>query len=93
MADESPKLRELVGQVVVVDMASSFVCLGLLAGVDPLFLEIRDAALHDFRDGAASREVYVYESATLGIRRNRSRVLLRIADVVAVSRLVDVANA
>lgn len=93
MADESPKLRELVGQVVVVDMASSFVCLGLLAGVDPLFLEIRDADLHDFRDGAASREVYVYESATLGIRRNRSRVLLRIADVVAVSRLVDVANA
>lgn len=92
MPEDSLILRELIGQVVVVDLASSYVCLGLLAGVDPLFLEIRDADLHDFRDGAATREVYVYESATLGIRPNRSRVLVRLGDVVAVSRLSDVAT-
>lgn len=92
MTDESPMLRDLIGKVIVVDLISTYVCLGTLTGVDPLFLEIRDADLHDFRHGAASREVYVYESATLGVRRNRSRVLLRLADVVAVSRLDEVST-
>lgn len=91
MTDDSPMLRELVGQVVVVDLISTYACLGTLTGVDPLFLELRDADLHDFRDGAATRELYVFESATLGVRKNRSRVLLRLGDVVAVSRLADVA--
>ncbi|WP_240911114.1 hypothetical protein [Paludisphaera soli] len=93
MSDESPMLRDLIGQVVVVDLISTYVCLGTLAGVDPLFLELRDADLHDFRDGAATREVYVYESVSLGIRPNRTRVLLRLADVVAVSRFGEVAIA
>ncbi|AMV36167.1 hypothetical protein [Planctomyces sp. SH-PL62] len=93
MTDESPMLRDLVGQVVVVDLISTYVCLGTLTGVDPLFLELRDADLHDFRDGAATREVYVYESVSLGIRPNRSRVLLRLADVVAVSRFGEVSIA
>jgi hypothetical protein len=86
-------LRELIGQVVVVDLISTYVCLGTLTSVDPLFLELRDADLHDFRDGAATREVYVYESVSLGIRPNRTRVLLRLADVVAVSRFGEVAVA
>lgn len=92
MTEDSSLLRELIGQMIVVDLISTYVCLGVLAGVDPLFLELRDADLHDFRHGAATREVYVYESATLGVRRNRSRVLLRLADVVAVSRLDEVAT-
>lgn len=90
MLRDSPLLTELIGQVIVVDLISTYVCLGVLTSVDPLFLDLRDADLHDFRDGAASREVYVYESASLGIRPNRSRVLLRMADVVAVSRLSEI---
>ncbi len=92
MPDESPMLREMIGQVVVVDLISTYVCLGTLTAVDPLFLELRDADLHDFRDGAATREVYVYESVSLGIRPNRTRVLLRLADVVAISRFGEVAT-
>lgn len=92
MPEDSPLLSELIGQVIVVDLISTYVCLGVLTGFDPLFLALRDADLHDFRDGAASRELYVYESATLGIRPNRERLLLRLADVVAVSRLSDVAT-
>ena len=85
-------LQELDGQVVVVDLAATYVCLGMLVGCDDGFLELRDADLHDFRDGSATREVYIYESATLGIRRNRDRLLLRLDGVVAVSRLSDVAT-
>ncbi len=82
----------LVGQIVVVDLKSTYVCLGTLAGGDKHFLEMLDADLHDFRDSTATREIYVYDSVRLGIRRNRSRVLLRQDDIVAVSRFDDVAS-
>ena len=87
----SPLLARLIGQVVVVDLASTYVCLGTLVGQDREFLELEDADLHDFRDSPATREVYVYDSVRLGVRRNRSRVLLRRHEVVAVTRFKDVA--
>ena len=89
--DNPSRLAELVGQILVVDLKSSYVCLGKLVGLDREFLELRDADLHDFRDNPATREVYVYDSARLGIRRNRARVLLRRDEVVAVTRFSDVA--
>lgn len=94
MATSNPSslLQDLVGQVVVVDLASTYVCLGTLVGCDEWFLELRDVDLHDFRYGSATREVYVYESATLGVRRNRERLLLRLDGIVAISRLSDVST-
>ena len=94
MATPNPStlLQDLIGRVVVVDLASTYVCLGTLIGCDELFLELRDADLHDFRDGSATRELYVYESAALGIRRNRDRLLLRLDGVVAISRLDEVST-
>jgi hypothetical protein len=88
----SPLLTRLIGQVVVVDLVAPYVCLGTLVNLDGEFLEIADADLHDFRDSAASREVYIYDSVRLGIRRNRARVLLRRDEVVAVTRFDDVAT-
>jgi hypothetical protein len=81
-----------MGQIVVVDLKSTFVCLGTLVNCDDLFLEIRDADLHDFRDSAATREVYVYDSVRLGIRRNRTRVLIRLDDVIGLARFDDIAE-
>lgn len=88
----SPALEALIGGVVILDLRSSYVCLGTLAAVDPLFFEMTDADLHDFRDSAATREVYVYDSARLGIRRNRARVLIRRDEVVAIARFDDIAE-
>ncbi len=85
-------LAPLVGQVVVVDLKSSYVCLGTLANYDDWFLELRDADLHDFRDSTATRELYVYDSVRFGIRRNRARVLVRQDDVAAVTLFADVAE-
>jgi small nuclear ribonucleoprotein (snRNP)-like protein len=90
--DHSPLLASLVGHEVVVDFRSSYVCLGKLVGYDALFLDVHDADLHDFRDSPASREVYVYDSARVGIRRNRARVLVSRAEVVAITRFSDVAE-
>jgi hypothetical protein len=89
-APRSELLACLVGQVVVIDLRSSYVCLGTLVGLDAVFLEIVDADLHDFRDSSATREVYVYDSVRLGIRRNRARILVRLDDVVAVTRFAEI---
>jgi small nuclear ribonucleoprotein (snRNP)-like protein len=90
--EHSNLLAGLMGQVVVVDLKSSYVCLGTLVSCDELFLELKDADLHDFRDSSATREVYVYDSARLGIHRNRARVLIRLDDVIALTRFADVAE-
>lgn len=88
--ESPPELADLVGQVVVLDFRSSYVCLGTLVGVGPQYFTLADADLHDFRDSAASREVYVHDSVRLGIRRNRSRVLVLRDDVIAVARFANV---
>ena len=87
-----PALVDWVGQAIVVDLSSPYVCLGTLLGLDGDFLRIGDADLHDFRDSSATRETYVYDSARLGIRRNRALVLVRRSEVVAVSRLADISE-
>ncbi len=81
-----------MGQIVVVDLKSPYVCVGTLVGCDEFFLDLRDADLHDFRDSPATREVYVYDSACLGIHRNRARVLIRLDDVIALTRFADIAE-
>lgn len=86
----TPIFDGLVGQIVVLDLKSPYVCLGTLTGIDAQYLVVEDADLHDFRDSAATREVYVYDSRRLGIRRNRQRVLVRRDEVVAITRFDDI---
>jgi small nuclear ribonucleoprotein (snRNP)-like protein len=90
--EHSTLLTALMGQVVVVDLKSTYVCLGTLVSCDELYLEVKDADLHDFRDSSATRELYVYDSARLGIHRNRGRVLIRLDDVIALTRFNDIAE-
>jgi hypothetical protein len=88
--EPSTLLSTLIGQVVVVDLSSPYVCLGILTRIDRDYFELVDADLHDFRDSPATREVYVFDSARVGIRRNRARVLIRRAEVIAVTRFADI---
>ncbi|HVS35150.1 MAG TPA: hypothetical protein VMS17_06175 [Gemmataceae bacterium] len=85
-------LEELIGQKVVVDLRDRFVCLGTLLRIDPHYLELRNADFHDLRDTDSTREIYVADSRATGVKRNRKRVLLVRADVIAVSRLEDVVS-
>jgi hypothetical protein len=84
-------LEEFVNEKVVIDLRSQFVCLGTLVRFDEHWLELRNADFHDLRDTETSRENYVAASHSTGIKRNRKRVLLMRAEVVAVSRFEDVA--
>jgi hypothetical protein len=85
-------LDEFLGQKVVIDLRSPYVCLGTLQRSDELYLELRNADLHDLRDTQTTRENYVAASAATGIKRNRKRVLVVRAEVVAISRLEDVVD-
>ena len=83
-------LEELVGEIIVIDLRSTFVCLGTLTKVDADFLQLKNADLHDLRDSDTSRENYVAASAATGIKRNRKKLWLMRSDIVAVARLDDV---
>jgi small nuclear ribonucleoprotein (snRNP)-like protein len=83
-------LEEFLEQKIVIDLRSSFVCLGTLTGFDDLHLEVCQADLHDLRDTHTSRENYVAAVKATGIKPNRKRLLLVRAEVVAIGRLKDV---
>jgi hypothetical protein len=85
-------LDEFLEAKVVIDLVSPYVCLGRLARYDEHFLEVRNADLHDLRDTETTRELYVIDSVTTGIKRNRKRVLIRRSEVVAISKLEDVVD-
>ena len=86
-------LEELIGVEVVIDLRSTYVCLGKLTAVTADFLELRNADLHDMRDTDTTRENYVAASAATGIKRNRKKLWLMRSEMVAISRLTDVAEA
>jgi hypothetical protein len=83
-------IEEFLNQRVVIDLRGEYVCLGSLARIDEYFLELRNADIHDLRDSDSTRENYVAASVTTGIKRNRRRLLLVRAEIVAIARLEDV---
>jgi hypothetical protein len=89
---DSSQHDEFVGQIVVLDLASPYVCIGRLDAVRGGFYVLADSDLHDFRDSAVTRENYVYDSVRLGIRRNRTHVMIRSSEVVAITRFADISE-
>jgi hypothetical protein len=83
-------LEEYVGERVVIDLSSRYVCLGTLVRFDAHYLELRNADLHDLRDTDTTRELYVAESKVTGVKRNRKRLLLVRTEIVAIARLDEV---
>jgi hypothetical protein len=85
-------LDQFIGQKIVMDLASPYVCLGTLVGVDEHFLEVRDADIHDLRDSDTTRENYVAASFATGIKRNRRRTIVARREIVALARFEDIVD-
>ena len=83
-------LPEWIGESVVVDLAGPFLCIGTLDAVTTGFLTMTDADFHDLRDSNATRESYLIDSRRVGIRRNRAKVLVKLSEVVAITKFQDV---
>jgi small nuclear ribonucleoprotein (snRNP)-like protein len=87
LADE---LKALIGHEVVLDTRSPFVYIGRLESVGDHFLTLGDVDVYDSSETQTRKEVYVFESRKYGLKRNRARCLVKIADVISLSRLEDV---
>jgi len=83
-------LDEFLNQQVVLDLSSTFVCLGTLVAFDESYLKLKNADLHDLRDTDTNRENYVAASRATGVKRNRKRVLVPRSQIVAIALLDDV---
>ncbi len=82
-------LDSFIGQKVVMDLRSTYVCMGTLITVGEHLLELKNADIHDLRDTQTSRENYIAASVATGIKRNRKRVLINRDDLVAISLMSD----
>ena len=76
--------------LVVVDTQGRFVYLGRLVEVTAHELVLADVDVHDLQDAASSRDTYILDARRHGIRENRREVVIRLDDVLSVSRLDDV---
>lgn len=83
-------LADLIGQVVVLDLVSTYVYLGLLAGEDSRYIILEDADAHDLRDSSTTRDQYIIEAVRHGININRNTVYVQKSQIVGISRLDDV---
>ena len=84
---QSPELSRLVGQPLVLDMASRYVVLGTLVEATPRFVILSDADVHDLRDTSTTRDSYVLDARRFGISVSRSEAWIRIEEIVGISRL------
>jgi small nuclear ribonucleoprotein (snRNP)-like protein len=90
LASLADELKSLIGQDVVLDTHTSFVYIGKLESIGDHFLTLTDVDVFDSSETKTRKEVYVYETRKYGIKRNRSRCSVKIAEVVSLSRLEDV---
>ena len=82
--------QHFLNREVVLDLKSMFVCLGTFIAEDHRYLILQNADVHDLRDTETTRERYVIDSKTHGIRPNREKVLINAQEVVGISLLDDV---
>ena len=78
------------GQVVVLDTQGPLLYIGTLAEVGRDFLMLLDADVHDRHDSAVSKEQYVQQTAELGVRVNRARVVVVRREMASISLLSEV---
>lgn len=85
-----PALAPLVGKDVVLDTRGPLVYLGRLEGADGYCFTLADVDVHDMQDGHTPKEKYILDARKFGIKKNRTRVLVRRDEVVSLSLLEDV---
>ncbi|HUO08273.1 MAG TPA: hypothetical protein VM008_08245 [Phycisphaerae bacterium] len=85
-------LEGLVGKIVILDTQGPLIYIGTLGHVSGPFVVLVDADVHDTNDSRASKDLYLVETRELGVRVNRKRVVIMLAQVASVSLLEDVSN-
>ncbi|MFK7778427.1 MAG: hypothetical protein QM501_10020 [Gimesia sp.] len=90
MNNECHSIDQLKGRTIVIDLSSLYVIVGTLIDQDQHYLTLENADVHDLRDTATTRELYVHEIGIHGVAANRKRTLVSRTEVVSLSALEDI---
>lgn len=83
-------LKNYLNKAVVVDTATSWIYIGTLDKITDHTLILSDVDAHDHADSSSSREFYILESKTTGIRANRQSVSVVLSHVTSISLLEEI---
>lgn len=87
---EADELKEYLGQDVILDTRGGLLYIGRLEHVGEWFLTLADADVHDLSESRTRKDVYLIEAARYGVKKNRTKVLVRSREVVSLSSLAQV---
>ena len=85
-------LEGLTGKIVILDTQGPLIYIGTLHQVTGAFVVLVDADVHDTNDSRATKDLYLVETRDLGVRVNRKRVVVMLAQIASVSLLEDVSS-
>jgi len=91
MADSEP-LHAYLEQTVILDTQGPLIYIGTLRGVTEAYLVLHDADVHDSNDSRATKDLYLAETRTLGVRVNRGKVLVMRQQIASISLLHEVVD-
>ena len=83
-------LMKFLKQEIVLDTRSSWVYTGVLEEVTDSSAVLSGVDVHDNKDTTTTKELYILQSRTTGIKLNRNSVYVNLDYVVSFSRLEDV---
>ena len=83
-------LEQFLKQKIVLDTRSSWMYIGVLEAVTTSSAVLSEVDVHDGKATSTSKELYVLESKTTGIKANRNLVYVNLDYVVSFSALDDV---
>ena len=83
-------LEEYLNNTIVIDTNSSWIYIGVLEKVTNHCVVLSNVDAHDNIDTSTSKELYVFQSKTTGIKSNRKSVHVSLDHVVSFSLLDDV---
>lgn len=83
-------LKKYINSKVVVDTSTSWIYIGVLEEILPGSLVLSEVDVHDSSETSSSKEKYVLDSKTTGIKSNRDLVYVNLEYVVSFSPLDSV---
>jgi hypothetical protein len=83
-------LLKFLKQEIVLDTRSSWVYTGVLEEVTDSSAVLSGVDVHDNKDTATTKELYILQTRTTGIKFNRRSVYVNLDYIVSFSRLEDV---
>ncbi|HTV48181.1 MAG TPA: hypothetical protein VMG59_07025 [Phycisphaerae bacterium] len=83
-------LESLCGRVVILDTPGPLIYIGTLKSVHVDVLVLEEADVHDTNDSRSTKDYYISQTRDLGVRANRSMVMVHRGYVISVSLLEDV---